>query len=246
LFRCETPSQAALEYLLDQPECLKQIEHRSGKLQQTPLAHAVWEGNIQGTEALLKAGANTNVTDSDGDNILHLAALSGKVEILDLLIILIKHKALAGSGQIEAKGHRRMTPLLRACTKKDPAVLNKLIELKANLKAKDKFGSSALHVAANCGSNDVIDYLIDNHSAVLGLDGVDHDGHTPLAVAILGGRLKTVRKLLARGADINIIDNNDDDVLDMAFKARKKKVFRYLKAVMLNRDVPFDLEIWFR
>ena len=60
--------------------------------------------------------------------------------------------------------------------------------------------------------------------------------------AVGHSRLGAVKKLLWLGADIDIVDDDGDDALDKAMKKGDEKVFKYIKAVMLNHDIPFDLE----
>ena len=68
-------------------------------------------------------------------------------------------------------------------------------------------GSSALHIAANSGSVELLEMLAD-----AGADPniVRKDGHTPLSVAVVAGDLPAVKALVARGADLSARYNPDD------------------------------------
>ena len=90
---------------------------------------------------LKEKGANLNAIDKDGNNALHNACFfSNSPETVEWLI-----DTCAIS--IESKGQYQATPFLCAAENGQLAVLKKLKEKGANLKAIDKDGNNALHYA---------------------------------------------------------------------------------------------------
>ena len=57
--------------------------YRSG---QTPLLYAVLHGKTHAVKTLLDLGANVFATEEDGYNVLHVAGVQGRAEILELLL----------------------------------------------------------------------------------------------------------------------------------------------------------------
>ncbi|XP_046365595.2 ankyrin repeat and KH domain-containing protein 1-like [Haliotis rufescens] len=56
--------------------------NRRGNYGGTPLMRAAYNGNIQVFDLLVSKGGQTPLTDDNGDNILHLATLRGRVEMV--------------------------------------------------------------------------------------------------------------------------------------------------------------------
>ena len=144
------------------------------------------------------------------------------------LITLCLIVGLAGSASAQT-GSR----LIDAVKRQDTAAVRSLIAARADLKAADADGSTALHWAAQRNNEPLVEMLIAagadaraatryhvtplyfaclNGSAAIverllkaGADpnGTSHEGQTMLMTAALSGRADTVRLLLTRGAHIN-------------------------------------------
>ena len=54
---------------------------------QTPLLYAVLHGKPHAVKTLLDLGANVSSTEQDGYNVLHVAGVQGRAEILELLLV---------------------------------------------------------------------------------------------------------------------------------------------------------------
>jgi len=144
------------------------------------------------------------------------------------LITLCLIVGLAGSASAQT-GSR----LIDAVKRQDTAAVRALIAARADLKAADADGSTALHWAAQRNNERLVDMLIiagadaraatryhvtplyfaclNGDAAIVerllkaGADpnGTSHEGQTMLMTAALSGRADTVRLLLTRGANIN-------------------------------------------
>ena len=104
---------------------------------------------------------------------------------------------------------------------------------KVNRYIRNKFGQTALHVAAACGHEDVLAYLIKHD---LGINVSDNNRKTPLHYAAQSGHQGCVTCLLDNGAQPNICDNNQETPLHYAAKNDKEKAIRCL----LKNEVEFN------
>jgi len=94
----------------------------------------------------------------------------------------------------------------------------------AHLDVRDKFGNSALHYAAEHGSLDVMQELLDAKAPV---DLPNREGITPLMRAANNGRTQAVKLLLQYGADTSKQDYTGRDALGWA--GNKAAVVQLLK-----------------
>jgi hypothetical protein len=146
----------------------------------------------------LAAGDDVNGTDSEKkDTPLHVAAISGNVEFIKLLL---SYKA-----QIEARDTAGYTPLGFA------VLVNQLESVKAladagaaiNIRVGGKeLDTTPLHIAASKGYLDILKILLDHGADVNVVAGWNRQW-TPLQAAAYNGQAEVAEVLLAKGADIN-------------------------------------------
>ncbi|HXP13534.1 MAG TPA: ankyrin repeat domain-containing protein [Stellaceae bacterium] len=94
----------------------------------------------------------------------------------------------------------------------------------AHLDVRDKFGNTALHLAAQRGSLDVMRQLLDAKAPI---DMQNRQGITPLMMAANNGRTEAVKLLLKYGADTSKQDYTGRDALGWA--GNKAAVVQLLK-----------------
>jgi len=122
----------------------------------TALAIAVDTGNSSLVEALVKAGAELNAVDADGNAIVHYAAKSGNLSVL---------KAVVAGAPVNVKNACGNTPLAVAVVRNQPAVVEFLVgaaaeaERPAFVNSANSEGDTAFDIAARFGSRDVLDAL---------------------------------------------------------------------------------------
>jgi len=117
----------------------------------TPLHVVASEGKTETLQALIKLGANVDITDNIGNTPLHLAAAAGKTETLQALITL--------GANIEATDNDEKTPLHAAV---QLGKIDSLLILSArggNLETINNRGLTPLQCLAHRGEDDLRDFL---------------------------------------------------------------------------------------
>ena len=85
-------------------------------------------------------------------------------------------------------------------------LIPKLISEGVELKARDRYGFTALHWAAQEGNFDSVKALLDSQTNVV--NSSDNKGLTALHLACLNGHLDVVNILIERGANVDAVDND--------------------------------------
>lgn len=228
----------------------------------TALHFAAEGGHGEIAHRLLAAGADLEARDVDGDTALHWAAASDRPEMIELLLDAgaeidarnrvshtpihyaavrnhvegVKVLALRGA-DLEATGDWGRTPLVLMTREVgNPELAALLLDHGADIDARDRYGATALHLAAWRGFADLVDLLLDrgaalptdkdevrsdlSHAAERGLDryflelvahgapldGAGETGGTLLHTAASGGSPGIVGILLERGLSFTAVD----------------------------------------
>ncbi|XP_014782788.1 26S proteasome non-ATPase regulatory subunit 10 [Octopus bimaculoides] len=90
----------------------------------------------------------------------------------------------------------------------------------ANINCQDKSGNTPLHYAVGKNYEDVMEIILNTKATQsdVAVDIKNCNKMTPLLQAISGGHLRMIHKLLSHGADINAVDNDDNNCLHLAVK----------------------------
>lgn len=132
---------------------------------------------------------------------------------------------------INRKNKIGLSPLIVACERNLPSIVELLLNHGADASTRDKRGRSPLAVAAFCGCNDVVVFLLSRVIAVessLHLNEVDNNECTPLWLAARTGNLSMVKLLVDAGADVSLKNIDGMTPLDVAIKFKKEKVVEFL------------------
>lgn len=161
----------------------------------TPLHVAVEGGKSDLVDWLARDAsrhdARNDTRNADGITPLGLAAGAGRADLARILLD-------AGADPEAVSAGRSL--LFGAVERDDTALATLLLERGASPKATDRWGSTALHVAAGQGRTVLAELLLANGADPRACDG---DGWTPLHLAARGGKVEVARVLLAHGADVN-------------------------------------------
>ena len=221
------------------------------------LHFACGNGNATFVEVVIQRKWFDPIFDRDacGLTLLHIAALCGHKEVINMLISIF-------NCPIDCKTEAAKTPLHVACVNGHTKIVKLLVlEHSADLNARNLQNDSPFHLAARFGHTNLIKILIRDyncnphekgfkgriilHEACLngyvelaetlitdfGLDPmcVDDDGCTPLHSAAFGGDLSVVRMLVSQhNADLNARNNQNDSPLMLAARHGHTSVVKVL------------------
>ena len=173
----------------------------------TPLLLACGTAQTESVRLLLKAKADPNIADADGNTCLHAAiAADCSKEMLQEII--------DNGGDVNAVNRRGQTPLLLSCNYKHMDSVLVLLGVGADLTYTDENGFSCLHAAiyGHC-SKYILQALIDHGAHI---DARTEDGTNALLFACRKGQSESVNFLLEAGADVNIADALGNTILHFA------------------------------
>jgi len=93
------------------------------------------------------------------------------------------------------------------------AIVQLLVEKKANMQFQDFQGRTPLHEACYYGNMSLVDYFLSNGHPI---DCKDHFGQTPLFRAVDAGRVDVVDFLVKRKAEPNLLDSDGASIQHLA------------------------------
>lgn len=183
----------------------------------SPLADAAMRGDVQTVRTLVGQGADVNEAQGDGMTALHWAALTGSVEMAEVLI-----SAGASVSAVTRLGD--YTPLHLASGEANTAIVRALLAAGSDPNALTSTGSvTPLHFAAGAGDVEAVTALLDAGAEVNPAES--QWGHTPLMFAAEANRSDIVRTLLGRDADPSIAGS----VIDLPQREREDEVAKRIR-----------------
>jgi ankyrin repeat protein len=219
---------------------------------------AVEKGNFSKARALLNANANLVFSKDDyGYTPLHWAAFTGHKEVAQLL--------LAAGADANATNNFDDTPLHSAAQMDHRDVAEVLLASNADVNAGNNFGTTPVHMAALSGYKNVGELLLAHGAEVTVYDAAaigdaekveallianpglvsskDYKfGRTPLHWAALYGNSDVAELLLAKGANVNAVDQDRMTPLHLVakndYKENAKSMLATAKLLLAsNADV---------
>ncbi len=180
-------------------------------------------GNSTDVEKIIQLGANVNVADKLGNTPLHITCTVNKPEASLLLI--------QAGADIHAMAIGRLTPLKIAREHSYESagfILAKMLEdgLDVNKPLNDK-DERALHIAAACGINKLIPYLLRKKADPR---EINTDFCNPLDLAVINKQAECVKALLkSKRYDISeMVNTENDSLLLLAADNNDTKSFKLL------------------
>lgn len=132
------------------------VNFQGGDLDATPLHWASKSGLVYIVDALLQAGADPHITDSQGYNLLHTSVFSSNI----MLVIYVLFFVVDGTDDVDQPDPHFRTALQWAAYQSDTLTVENLLKFNANVKKADETGFTALHWGTVKGNMYVMDLLI--------------------------------------------------------------------------------------
>ncbi len=166
-----------------------------------PVADAAMNGDKAAVRTLLKSAADVNAAQGDGMTALHWAAMSGDLELAQMLVF-------AGANVRATTRLGAYTSLFLASQQGHATVIDALIKAGSDVKAGTPNGTSPLMVAAAAGKADAVKVLVDAGADVNAKDGVR--AQTPIMYAAAANRADVITLLASKGADLKATSKVSD------------------------------------
>ncbi|XP_067653211.1 serine/threonine-protein phosphatase 6 regulatory ankyrin repeat subunit B-like [Haliotis asinina] len=185
----------------------------------TPVLLAAYHGKRELFDVLVKNGADLSVIDEDGDNILHWACRGGNVKIVTYIL-------MQNIVDINCKGDEEMTPVLIAADHGKKDAFDILVKRGGDLSVIDEDRDNILHLACRGGHVKIVNYILMQN--IVDINAKNTGGETPVMLAANSGEREVFDILVRKGADLSVIDNNDDNILHSACGGGNPKIVTYI------------------
>ncbi len=197
---------------------------------ETPLLLAARLGKIGAVKKLLELKADFWAKcKKNGGNVLHSAALSDYPEMIAFVVE--KDKKL-----LAVPSNSGLFPLgVALCFGKINAV-KKLVELGADLQARDQWNITALHYGVISDNSELIAYIVGKDRTLL--EAKTQEGETPLLTAARVGKCEALKKLIELGADVFAVDSNGNTALHLATIEKKYDIISRLSPFLPITTTP--------
>ena len=204
----------------------------------TALHYACDKGHLEVAIALIRNGADINARRYFGDTVLMAACAARRGTHgfqrpdLDTARLILESGADVNLG----------SPLFNAAFCNHVDVVRLLLEFRAEVDRRNRWGTTPLIAAAKEGHDECVRVLLDAGAAV---DGSEETGRRALYYACYEGYKSTAQLLLARGADVSA--SNGRDPFRPVFRAitydkDKRKIGEALLATMRARTARLEAE----
>ncbi|KAJ4149085.1 hypothetical protein NW754_000521 [Fusarium falciforme] len=200
----------------------------------TPMHWAAAGGHVQALKALK---GDVNFQDDSGWSSLHIAILARQKHLASTL-----HQL---SADVESRDLKGRTPLILACAEERWEFVGVLVDIFAKVDAADSNDMTSLHYLVtkgdDAGSATMIPILtkgLDRQAIKKLTELRNRDGHTPLHLAAMEGRLNTINKLLKLGADAGLANSRGESPLFLALAHAKEDeaAFQITMALVRGED----------
>jgi ankyrin repeat protein len=221
-----------------------------GEILSKRLQKAITMADESQVREIIKTGVKIQIEDKDGLNPLYVAADSGHLKIVKLLLT-DPYEGTAGfigkacevpieqmakllivsvariklkNKYINAKNKEGNTPLHLAAEKGQLGLVNLFLEhRRSGMYTQNHNGQLPLHLAAQQGHVEIVKLLGSVYV-------VDNNGQTPLHLAVHKGHLEVARVLIAKGAEVNAQDIHRKTPLQLAILNKHSELERFLLA----------------
>lgn len=164
------------------------------------------------------------------DQVLQAAAIGDLAQV---------ESYLAMKGWVNMYDNARESILIKAVKGEQPAVINTLLDVRADVNHADLKGQTALHfLASNKEVSEKAELVIESlKKAQLNFDAKDELGETPLMKAAQSRNVRMVEILIEAGADLKAVNNEGKDALKLTrlIGVKASKIRRMIKKALKQK-----------
>ncbi|EFA85460.1 hypothetical protein PPL_01417 [Heterostelium album PN500] len=216
-----------LEEILKEKEDIE-VKDNAGN---TLVMLAAREGRDDMVEKLIEMGADLTVRNKTGHSLFHMACYSGDVGMVESLLdnIDIQSRDNVGATGLHIATERAHLRLVQYLCQN----VEELVDL------KDNRGLTAFHYAAMDGDQRIANIFIDHYKAINPklIDAQDHSGMSALHWAAALGRHNIANKLISAGANINLLDGDNESPVFKSIVSSNKSITTLLLDSKCNTDI---------
>jgi ankyrin repeat protein len=191
------------------------VAQRSAAAQIEDFALAATNDRDAELKAMIARGMDPNTVGLDGNPVLLTAAREGSTKAVDAL--------LAAGAKPDLRNAFGDSPLLMAALHGRLEIARKLIAKGAPLDAP---GWTPLIYAATGGHDEMVRFLLDQGARI---DATSPNGTSALMMAVREDKFSTAALLIARGADVNLRNENGATALAWAERSGDRELIQRLK-----------------
>ncbi|XP_046575310.1 serine/threonine-protein phosphatase 6 regulatory ankyrin repeat subunit C-like [Haliotis rubra] len=184
----------------------------------TPLLVAAYNEHTDICGRLLSAGADVNIRDCDGNDVILIAAMTGNRQLAVQQLSLKKTRSCHGD-------KRGKTALMWAAEKGDPEMFDLLLT-RSNMSDMDEDHNNVLHYACIGGNADIVRNIIQGNK--INITCRSHKLETPVTLAAKKGHERTFEFLVQNGIDLTELSVTHRNILHHASSGGSVPIVEYL------------------
>lgn len=196
------------------------IEYKFGN---SSLLKASQGGKLDIVKLLYHNNANLNTIGVTGEIPLLVACTYGHYSVMKF-ILKISNNIL---NDLNYFSNGKCTALHSACFSGNYKIIEYLIDSKANMETKDRFGRTPLHILCEKGYLEIVKLLCDRGANI---EAMDFEGNFPLHSTVSSGRLNIIEYLLEKGANIQSKSYKGKTPLEYAIYCEQLECAEFLKS----------------
>ncbi|XP_071085224.1 putative ankyrin repeat protein RF_0381 [Haliotis cracherodii] len=191
------------------------------KTGQTSVMMAAMAGHGGLVTFLVKEGADMSLANEGGDNILHQTCRGGDVETVRS--VLEQDKL-----DINCRGKNEETPVMMAAMAGHGELVDFLMKKGADMSLVNNVGDNILHQACRGGDIDTVRRVLAQDK--LDINSKGWRGKTPLMAAAESNRNRLLNFLISNGANLSLVNENDDNILHIACYNKAENLVEHILA----------------
>lgn len=195
-----------VEYMLEAEPKIVSIDTK-GQYGRTAVMMAAHHGHIRVFHSLVDRGCNLSLKDDDGDSVLHMACMSGNLDI-------VKYLLSRDDIDLDKRGKYGDTAVMVAALNGHRKSFDLLVSKGCMLSLQSENGDTILHMACIGGNTSITKKLLDKSEEHI--NGRGQHGKTPVMVAAEKGDIEMFNVLVEHDCDLSIRDDDNNSVLHVA------------------------------